>query len=85
MYVAIVAELVDPSNTTGVHFPDLNSSLSLNNSLFIPRSYIQQRSNETGKLFSAICSYLCELLYILGADAVPVVSINYKNLDVILP
>ena len=54
LYVVIVAELVNASNTDGVVFPDPNSSLSLNNSLFIPADYIQQRSSETGKPCSTI-------------------------------
>ena len=50
LYVVIVAESVDPNNIADVNFPDPNSNLSLNNSLLIPASYIQQRSNETGNL-----------------------------------
>ena len=47
-YIVILATLVDPNNTTGVTFSGPN--INVNNSLFISASYIQQRSDETGKL-----------------------------------
>ena len=49
--VVIVAELVDANNISDVFFSAPNSSFSINNSIFIPASYIQQRSMITGKLF----------------------------------
>ena len=47
-HIVIVVTLVDPNNTTDVTFPGPN--VSVDNSLSISASYIQQRSNETGKL-----------------------------------
>jgi len=47
--VEIVAQLVDANSTNNVSFPDPNGNLSLSNSIFIPASYIQQRSKTTGK------------------------------------
>ena len=58
MYVVIVAELVDPNNITDINFPGSNGNLTLDNSLFIPASYIEQRfkqqSDRTGKLIFPI-------------------------------
>ena len=51
LYVVIVAESVDANNINDVTFPDPNSNISLNSSIFIPASYIQQRAMTTGKLF----------------------------------
>ena len=87
MYVVIVAELADPNNITDVNFPDPNSDLSLDNSLLIPASYIQQRSNETGNLtpqyeYAYVTAYVLQLL---DAKHIPIVNVNYANLEVILP
>ena len=49
--IVIVAELVDANNINDVTFPDANSNVSLNSSIVIPASYIQQRAMTTGKLF----------------------------------
>ena len=49
--VAIAAQLVDANNISDVTFPDPNSNFSMNSSIFIPASYIQDRSMTTGKLF----------------------------------
>ena len=51
LYAVIVAELVDANNISNVTFPAPNSNLNTNNSIFIPASYIQQRSRTTGNLF----------------------------------
>ena len=51
LYVVIVAESVDANNINNITFPDPNSNISLNSSIFIPASYIQQRAMTTGKLF----------------------------------
>ena len=56
MYVVIVAELAN--NITDVYFPDPNGNLRINNSIFIPASYIQQRSSSTGKHFPQHCEYI---------------------------
>ena len=48
MYVAMTAELVDTYSIRDVTFPGSNSNLNLNSSIFIPASYIQQRSGITG-------------------------------------
>ena len=50
LYIVIVAELVDANNISDITFPDPNSNISVNNSISIPASYIQQRSMTTGKL-----------------------------------
>ena len=50
LHVAIVAELVDANSVRNVNFPGLDSNLNLSSSIFIPASYIQQRSDITGKL-----------------------------------
>lgn len=57
--IVIVVTLVDPNNTTDVTFPGPN--ISVDNSLSISASYIQLRSNETGKL-SLMCD--CNIMYI---------------------
>ena len=49
--VVIVAELVNPNNITNINFPNPDSNLTLDNSLFIPEYYIEQRSNGTGEIF----------------------------------
>ena len=87
MFIAIVVELADLNNITDVNFPDPNSNLSLDNSLLIPASYVQQRFNETGNLtpqyeYAYIIVYVLQLL---GADLIPIVNVNYVNLEVILP
>ena len=46
--IVIVAELVDANNINDVTFPDPNSNVSLNSSIFIPASYIKQRAMTTG-------------------------------------
>ena len=51
LYVAIAAQLVDADNISNVTFPDPNSNFSMNSSIFIPASYIEERSMTTGKLF----------------------------------
>ena len=48
--IVIVAELVDANNINDITFPDPNSNVSINNSILIPASYIQQRAMTTGKL-----------------------------------
>ena len=53
IYIVIVAELVNANNISNVTFPDPNSNISLNSSIFIPASYIQQRAMTTGRLFFA--------------------------------
>ena len=62
LYIAIVAELVDVSNISSVTFPDpnSNSNLDLKNSIFIPASYIKQRSIVTGNcnLYINVHTYL---------------------------
>ena len=54
-YAVIVAELVDPNKITDINFPGSYGNLTLDNSLFIPASYIEQRfkqqSDGTGKLY----------------------------------
>ena len=54
LYAAISAELVDADNTKNVTFPDPNSNFTMNSSIFIPASYIQERSKTTGKLIILI-------------------------------
>ena len=49
LHAAISAELVDADNISNVTFPDPNSNFNMNNSIFIPASYIQERSITTGK------------------------------------
>ena len=49
--VVIAAQLVDVDNISNVTFPDPNSNFNMNSSIFIPASYIQERSMTTGKLF----------------------------------
>ena len=48
IYVEIDAQLVDADNISNVTFPDPNS---MNNSIFIPADYIQERSLTTSMLF----------------------------------
>jgi len=48
LYAAIVAELIDVNNVSDVTFPDPKSNFSFINSIFIPASYIKQRSIATG-------------------------------------
>ena len=50
LHVVIVAELVDANNVNDITFPDPNSNVSINNSISIPASYIQQQAMTTGKL-----------------------------------
>ena len=52
-YVEIDAQSVDADNINNVTFPNPNSNFSVNSasSIFIPESYIQERSMTTGKLF----------------------------------
>ena len=57
--VAIDAQLVDADNISNVTFPDPNSNFSMDSSIFIPASYIQERSMTTGKLF--ILTIICSL------------------------
>ena len=49
-YLVIVAELVDANNISDVTFPDPNNNFGINSSIFIPESYIRQRSITMGKL-----------------------------------
>ena len=48
----IAVELVDANNITNITFPDPDSNFNTNSSIFIPASYIQERSNITGKLYA---------------------------------
>lgn len=52
MYVVIVTELVDANNIINVTFPEPNSDFSVDSSIFIPGSYIQQQSITASKLSS---------------------------------
>ena len=52
-HVAISAELVDADDISNVTFPDPNSNVNIDSSIFIPASYIQERSITTGKLLSS--------------------------------
>ena len=50
-YVAIMAEVQSADNVSDVTFPDPTIDFNTNNSIFIPASYIQERSMTTGKLY----------------------------------
>ena len=68
-----------------VIFLDPNSNISLNSSILIPASYIQERAMTTGKLFfpNTRCMY-CDFVTIVGINPVPIVNINYENIQNIL-
>ena len=51
LYVAIMAELQSAANVSDVSFPDPTIEFSTSSSIFIPASYIQERSMTTGKLY----------------------------------
>ena len=59
LYVVIVAELVNANNINDITFPDPNSNITINSSILIPASYIQQRAMTTGKLFLPNKKLLC--------------------------
>lgn len=48
----IAAELVDADNISDITFPDPNIDFNTDNSIFIPASYIHERSMTTGKLYA---------------------------------
>ena len=48
----IAAELVDTDNISDITFPDPNIDFNTDNSIFIPASYIHERSMTTGKLYA---------------------------------
>ena len=50
LYVVISAELVAADNISNITFPESNSGYNLNNSIFIPANYIQERSMTTGRV-----------------------------------
>ena len=50
----IAAELVDADNISDITFPDPNIDFNTDNSIFIPTSYIHERSMTTGKLYALI-------------------------------
>ena len=50
LYVVISAELVDADNISNITFPEPNSGYNLNNSIFIPASYIQEQFMTTGRI-----------------------------------
>ena len=50
----IAAELVDADNISDITFPDPNIDFNTDNSIFIPASYIHERSMTTGKLYAQI-------------------------------
>ena len=52
--IVIAAELVDSNNISDITFPDPNIDFNTGNSIFIPASYIQERSMTTGKLYALI-------------------------------
>ena len=46
-----MAELQSAANVSDVSFPDPTIEFSTSSSIFIPASYIQERSMTTGKLY----------------------------------
>ena len=54
LYTVITVELVEANDIKDITFPNpnSNSTISTNNSIFIPASYIQERSETTGKLYA---------------------------------
>ena len=50
LYIEIDAQLVDAGNISNITFPDPNSNVSMDSSIFIPASYIQERSMTTSML-----------------------------------
>ena len=52
VYVEISAELVDACNISNITFPEPDSGYNLNNSIFIPASYIQEQSLTTGRIIT---------------------------------
>ena len=52
--VVIAVELVDADNISDTTFPDPNSNFDISSSIFIPESYIHERSMITGKLYAPI-------------------------------
>ena len=75
---------MDANNTNDVTFPDPNSNISTNSSIFIPASYIQQRAMITGKFFPSKIIYVL-IKTALGISHVPIVNIIYENIENILP
>ena len=59
LHVVIVAESVDANNINNITFPDPNSNITINSSISIRASYIQQRAMTTGKLFFPNKKLLC--------------------------
>ena len=64
LHVVIAAELVDGDNISNITFPDPNSNFNMNSSIFIPASYIQERSVTTGKLSTIILYVVHAIIYI---------------------
>ena len=83
-----MAEVQSADNVSDVTFPDPTIDFNTNNSIFIPASYIQERSMTTGKLYAmphVIISYMYVCMYLTGIDPIPIVNIAYDNIHNILP
>ena len=57
LYVVISAELAAADNISSITFPKPNSGYNLNNSIFIPANYIQERAMTTGRVIN-VCNHI---------------------------
>ena len=83
----IATELVNASNTGDISSQDNR----MQNSIFIPTEFIQQRSSIAGKYDKSFCAAyvqfrinnVCKLFS--GINNVPIATIHYTNIQNILP